>query len=159
MQGGSIMWFRIFSGTVLSIVVFFAMRAIGMEPGSARAVASVPLISAAINIMTGPIFSVSAMAGIAFIIMPLLPVSYWLGSDVVAAIRGLPVQAKSYMEDSVVSAPSAATSLARRLADIEAACASGMLTPTACDEAKHLAIQSISQALGIGEATEPRLAN
>jgi hypothetical protein len=153
------MGFRIFSGAVLAFVVFFAMRATGMETGAALAVAMVPLISAAINVMAGPVFSLSAIAGIAFIIVPLLPVSNWFGADVVAAIRGYTGQVKASVVDPVSPAPSPAALLARRLADIEAACSSGVLTPSACEEAKRQAIQSMSQALGIGDSAAPRPAN
>lgn len=153
------MGFRIFSGAVLAFVVFFAMRATGMETGAALAVSLVPLISAAINVLTGPVFSLSAIAGIAFIIVPLLPVSNWFGADVVAAIRGYTEQVKASVAEPVAPATSAAAALARRLADIEAACTSGVLTPSACDEAKRQAIQSMSQALGIGDSAAPRPAN
>lgn len=153
------MGFRIFSGALLTFVVFFAMRATGMETGAALAVSLVPLISAAINVLTGPIFSLSAIAGIAFIIMPLLPTSNWFGADVVATVRGYTYHVKSFVADRSVPAASAATALARRLADIEAACTAGVLTPSACDEAKHQAMQSMSQALGIGESAAPRPAN
>lgn len=153
------MGFRMFSGVVLAIVVYFAMRATGMETGAALAVCLVPLFSAAINLMTGPIFSVSAIAGIAFIILPLLPVSHWFGADVVDAIRNYSQQMKSIAVEPVTPAPSAATRLAHRLADIEAACTSGVLTYSGCKEAKRQAIQSVSQALGIGETTAPRAAN
>jgi hypothetical protein len=153
------MGLRIFSGAVLAIIVFFAAQAVGMQGGSAFAVAMVPLIAAAINVLTGPIFSVSALAGILFIIVPLLPVSNWFGADVVAALRGITQDLKTSVVDPVSPAPSAATLLARRLADIEAACTSGVLTPSACEEAKRQAIQSISQALGIGETAAPRPAN
>ena len=153
------MGFRIFSGAVLALVVFFAMRATGMETGAALAVSMVPLISAAINVMTAPIFSLSAIAGIAFIIVPLLPVSNWFGADFVVAIRNYTQQVKSMAVEPVTPAPSAATLLARRLADIEAACSSGVLTPSACEEAKRQAIQSMSQALGIGDSAAPRPAN
>ena len=153
------MGLRIFSGAVLAIIVFFAAQAVGMQGGSAFAVAMVPLIAAAINVLTGPIFSVSALSGILFIIVPLLPVSNWFGADVVAALRGITQDLKTSVVDPVSPAPSAATLLARRLADIEAACTSGVLTPSACEEAKRQAIQSISQALGIGETAAPRPAN
>ena len=153
------MGFRIFAGAVLAIVLFIAAQAAGMQGGSAFAVAMVPLIAAAINVMTGPIFSVSALAGILFLIVPLLPVSNWFGADVVAAIRGLTQGLKTSVVDPVSTAPSAAIQLARRLADIEAACTSGVLTPSACEEAKRQAIQSMSQALGIGENAAPRPAN
>jgi hypothetical protein len=153
------MGFRIFSGAVLAVVVYFAMIAIGMETSTALAVSSVPLISAAINVLTGPVFSLSAIAGIAFIIVPLLPVSNWFGADVVAAIRGYTEQVKASVAEPVAPATSAAAALARRLADIEAACTSGVLTPSACDEAKRQAIQSMSQALGIGDSAAPRPAN
>ena len=153
------MGFRIFSGAVLAIVVFIAAGKAGMDGGGAFAVAMVPLIAAAINVMTGPVFSVSAIAGIAFIIVPLLPVSNWFGADVVAAIRGYTEQVKASVAEPVAPATSAAAALARRLADIEAACTSGVLTPSACDEAKHLAIQSMSQTLGIGDSSAPRPAN
>ncbi|MCA3420302.1 MAG: hypothetical protein INF88_15515 [Roseomonas sp.] len=109
--------------------------------------------------MTGPIFSVSALAGILFIIVPLLPVSNWFGADVVAALRGVTQELRASVVEPVSPAPSAATLLARRLADIEAACTSGVLTPSACEEAKRQAIQSMSQALGIGETSVPRPAN
>ena len=109
------MGFKIFSGAVLAIVVFFAMRATGMETGAALAVSLVPLISATINVMTGPIFSLSAIAGIAFIIVPLLPVSNWFGADVVAAIRGYTEQVKASVAEPVAPATSAAAALARRL--------------------------------------------
>lgn len=153
------MGFRIFSGAVLALVVFFAMRATGMETGAALAVSMVPLIAAAINVMTGPAFTVSALAGILFIIVPLLPVSNWFGADVVAAIRGLTQQVKSSVVEPVAPAPTAAAALARRLADIEAACTSGVLTPATCEEAKRQAIQSMSQALGVGDSAAPRPAN
>ena len=153
------MGFRIFSGAVLAIVVFIAAGKAGMDGGGAFAVAMVPLIAAAINVMTGPVFSVSAIAGIAFIIVPLLPVSNWFGADVVAAIRGYTEQVKASVAEPVAPATSAAAALARRLADIEAACTSGVLTPSACDEAKHLAIQSMSQTLSIGESAAPQPAN
>ena len=68
------MGFRIFSGAVLAIVVFIAAQKAGMQGSGAFVVARVPLISAAINVMTAPIFSVSALSGIFFIIVPLLPV-------------------------------------------------------------------------------------
>jgi hypothetical protein len=157
--GRLIMGFRIFSGAVLAFVVFFAMRATGMETGAALAVSMVPLISAAINVMTGPIFSLSAIAGLVFIIVPLLPVSNWFGADVVAAIRNYTGQVKSLAVEQGAPAPSPAMLLARRLADIEAACTSGVLTPSACEEAKRQAIQNMSQALGIGETAAPRPAN
>jgi hypothetical protein len=153
------MGFRLFSGAVLALVVFFAMRATGMEIGAALAVALVPLISAAINVMTGPVFSLSALSGLLFIIVPLLPVNNWFGADVVAAIRGYTAQVRASVVEPVAPAPSAAVALARRLADIEAACTSGVLTPSACEEAKRHAIQSMSQALGIGETSAPRPAN
>lgn len=153
------MGFRIFSGAILAIVVFIAARSAGVQGGGAFAMAMVPLIAAAINVMTGPIFSVSALAGILFIIVPLLPVTNWFGADVVAAIRGVTQDLKTSVVDPVSPAPSAATLLARRLADIEAACTSGVLTPSACEEAKRQAIQSMSQALGIGENAAPRPAN
>ena len=153
------MGFRMFSGVVMAIVAYFAMRATGMEAGAALAVCLVPLISAAINIMTGPIFAVSAIAGIAFIILPLLPVSNWFGADVVDAIGNYSRQVKSMAVEPVTPAPSAASLLARRFGDIEAACTSGVLTPSACEEAKRQAIQSMSQALGIGETNPPRAAN
>lgn len=153
------MGFRIFSGAVLAIVVFIASRSAGIQGGGAFAMAMVPLIAAAINVMTGPIFSVSALAGILFIIVPLLPVSNWFGADVVAALRGVTQELRASVVEPVSPAPSAATLLARRLADIEAACTSGVLTPSACEEAKRQAIQSMSQALGIGETSVPRPAN
>ena len=153
------MGFRIFSGVVLAIVVFIAAGKAGMDGGGAFAVAMVPLVAAAINVMTGPAFTVSALAGILFIIVPLLPVSNWFGADVVAAIRGLTQQVKSSVVEPVAPAPTAAAALARRLADIEAACTSGVLTPSACEEAKRQAIQSMSQALGVGDSSAPRPAN
>jgi hypothetical protein len=153
------MGFRIFSGAILAIVVFIAARSAGVEGGGAFAIAMVPLIAAAINVMTGPIFSVSALAGILFLIVPLLPVSNWFGADMVAAIRGATQNLKASVVDPVSPTPSPATLLARRLADIEAACTSGVLTPSACEEAKRQAIQSMSQALGIGENAAPRPAN
>lgn len=153
------MGFRIFSGAVLAIVVFIAAGKAGMDGGGAFAVAMVPLIAAAINVMTGPVFSLSAIAGLAFIIVPLLPVSNWFGADVVAAIRGYTGQVKASVVDPVAPATSAAAALARRLADIEAACTSGVLTPATCEEAKRQAIQSMSQTLGIGDSSAPRPAN
>jgi hypothetical protein len=153
------MGFRIFSGAVLAIVAFIAAQKTGMQGGGAFAVAMVPLISAAINVMTTPVFSVSAIAGILFIIVPLLPVSNWFGEDVVAALRGVTRELKSSVVEPANSAPSPSAQLARRLADIEAACTSGVLTPSACDEAKRQAIQSMSQALGLGENPAPRQAN
>ncbi len=153
------MGFRIFSGAILAIVVFIAARSAGVQGGGAFAMAMVPLIAAAINVMTGPVFTVSALAGILFIIVPLLPVSNWIGADVVAALRGVTQDLKTSVVEPVSPAPSPATLLARRLADIEAACTSGVLTPSACDEAKRQAIQSMSQALGMGDSTVPRPAN
>jgi hypothetical protein len=153
------MGFRIFSGAVLAVIVFLAAQAAGVQDGGAFAVAAVPLIAAVINVMAAPIFSVSALAGILFLIVPLLPVSNWFGADVVAAIRGVTQNLKTSAVDPVSPAPSPATLLARRLADIEAACTSGVLTPSACEEAKRQAVQSMSQALGIGEAAAPRPAN
>jgi hypothetical protein len=153
------MGFRIFAGAVLAIVVFIAAGKAGMDNGGAFAVAAVPLIAAAVNVMTGPVFTVSALAGIVFIIVPLLPVSNWFGADVVAAIRGLTQQVKSSAVEPVAPPPSPAAVLARRLTDIEAACASGVLTPSACEEAKRQAIQSMSQILGIGDPAAPRPAN
>lgn len=153
------MGFRIFSGAILAIVVFIAARSAGVQGGGAFAMAMVPLIAAAINVMTGPVFSASALAGILFIIVPLLPVSNWFGADVVAALRGITQDLKTSVVEPVSPAPSSATLLARRLADIEAACTSGVLTPSACEEAKRQAIQSMSQALGIGETAAPRPAN
>ena len=153
------MGFRVFSGLVLAIIVFIAAGKAGMDGGGAFAVAMVPLIAAAINVMTGPAFTVSALAGIVFIIVPLLPVSNWFGAEVVAAIRGLTQQVKSSVVEPVAPAPTAAAALARRLADIEAACTSGVLTPATCEEAKRQAIQSMSQALGIGDSPAPRPAN
>jgi hypothetical protein len=61
--------------------------------------------------------------------------------------------------EQVAPATSPAKLLARRLADIEAACTSSVLTPSACEEAKRQAIQSMSQALAIGETATPRPAN
>jgi hypothetical protein len=58
------MGFRLFSGAVLTVVLFFALRAAGMETGSAAAIALVPLISGAVNVLTAPIFSGSALVGI-----------------------------------------------------------------------------------------------
>ncbi|MBM3591073.1 MAG: hypothetical protein FJX32_00205 [Alphaproteobacteria bacterium] len=153
------MGFRIFSGAVLAIGVFIAAQAVGMEGGAAFAVAMVPLISAAINVMTTPIFSVSAIAGILFIIVPLLPVTNWVGADVVAALRGVTQQVKASVVDPVTPPPSPAALLARRLTDIDAACTSGVLTPSACEEAKREAIQSMAQALGVGDSGAPRPAN
>lgn len=153
------MGFRLFSGAVLALILFFALLATGMETGAAFLVSLVPLISAAINVMTTLIFSASALAGIVFIIVPLLPVSNWFGADVVAALRGVTQELKASVVEPVAPTPSAATLLARRLADIEAACNSGVLTPPACEEAKRQVIQSMSQALGIGEAAAPRPAN
>lgn len=153
------MGFRIFSGAVLAIVVFFAMRATGMDTGAALAVSMVPLISAAINVITGPVFSVSAIAGIAFLIVPLMPVNDWFGAEFVQAMRNYTGQVKSLAVEQVAPATSPATLLARRLADIEAACTSGVLTPSACEDAKRQAIQSMSQALGIGDSAAPRPAN
>jgi hypothetical protein len=153
------MGFRIFSGAVLAIIVFMSVQAAGMQGGSAFAVAMVPLIAAAINVMTGPIFSVSALAGILFLIVPLLPATNWFGADMDALLRGITQNLKASVVDPVSTAPSAAMQLARRLADIEAACTSGVLTPSACEEAKRQAIQSMSQALGIGDSTAPRPAN
>lgn len=153
------MGFRVFSGAVLAIVVFIAARAAGIEGVGAFAVAMVPLVSAAINVLTTPIFTVSALAGIFFIIVPLLPLSNWFGADVVAALRGVTQELKASVVEPVTPTPSAATLLARRLADIEAACNSGVLTPPACEEAKRQAIQSMSQALGIGETAAPRPGN
>jgi hypothetical protein len=153
------MGFRVFSGAVLAIVVFLAARAAGVEGGGAFAMAMVPLISAAINVMTTPIFSVSAIAGIVFIILPLLPVSNWFGADVVAAIRGVTKDLRSSVVEPVAPPPSPAVLLARRLADIDAACTSGVLTPSACEEAKRQALQSMSQALGMGDNATPRPAN
>ena len=153
------MGFRIFSGAVLAIIVFLAAQAAGMQGGSAFGVAMVPLIAAAINIMTGSIFSVSALSGILLLIVPLLPVTNWFGADVVAAIRGVTQDLKASVVEPVSPAPSPATLLARRLADIEAACTSGVLIPSACDEAKRQATQSMSLALGIGDSTASRPAN
>jgi hypothetical protein len=153
------MRFRIFSGAVLAVILFLAAQAAGVQGGGAFAVAMVPLIAAVINVMAAPIFSASALAGILFLIVPLLPVNNWFGADVVAAIRGVTQDLKANVAQPVSPAPSPATLLARRLADIEAACTSGVLTPSACDEAKRQAIQSMSQALGIGEAAAPRPAN
>jgi hypothetical protein len=153
------MGFRIFSGAVLALVVFLAMRATGMETGTALAVAMVPLVSAAINVITTPIFSLSAIAGIAFLIVPLLPVENWFGAEFVQAIRNYTGQVRSLAVDQVSPATSPATLLARRLADIDAACTSGVLSPPACEEAKRQAVQSMSQALGIGDSAAPRPAN
>ncbi len=150
---------RIFSGAVLAIVVFFVMRGIGMEAGAALAVCFVPLISAAFNIMTGPVFSASAISGIALIIFPQLPVSNWLGADVVDAFRDYSRQVRSMAVEPVSAMYSATTLLARRLADIEAACTSGVLNPAACEKAKRQALQSMSQALGMGDNATPRPAN
>jgi hypothetical protein len=153
------MGFRIFSGAVLAIVVFFAMRRVGMETGAALAVSMVPLISAAINVMTAPVFSLSAIAGIAFIIVPMLPVSNWFGAETVGAVRNASHQLRSIVVEPVSPTRSTTTHLARRLAEVEAACVSGVLSPSACEEAKRQAIQSMSQALGIGETAAPRPAN
>jgi hypothetical protein len=153
------MGFRIFSGALLAIVVFFAMRTAGMETGAALAVSLVPLISAAINVMTAPIFSLSAIAGIAFIIVPLLPVSNWFGADVMDTIRNNTRQMRSMAVEPVSPMHSTTSLLARRLEDIEAACTSGVLTPSACEGAKRQAIQSMSQALGIGETAALRVTN
>jgi hypothetical protein len=153
------MGFRIFSGAVLAIIVFLAAQAAGMQGGGAFSVAMVPLIAAAINIMTGPIFSVSALSGILFIIVPLLPVTNWVGADFVAAIRGVTQDLKTSVVAPVAPAPSPATLLARRLADVEAACTSGVLSPQACEDAKRIAIQNISENLGLSGATPSRPAN
>lgn len=153
------MGFRIFSGAVLAIVVFIAAQKAGMQGSGAFAVAMVPLISAAINVLTTPIFSISALAGIFFIIVPLLPVSAWLGEDVAAALRGLTRDLKTSVVEPVSPPASPAAQLAKRLADIDAACTSGILTPAACEDAKRQAIQSMSQALGLGDSAAPRQAN
>jgi hypothetical protein len=153
------MRFRIFSGAVLAVVVFFAMRATGMETEAALVVSMVPLISAAINVITGLVFSASAIAGIAFLVVPLLPVNDWFGAEFVQKIRDYTGQIKSLAVEQVAPTTSPASLLARRIADIEAACTSGVLTPSACEEAKRQAIQSMSQALGIGETAAPRPAN
>jgi hypothetical protein len=153
------MGFRIFSGAVLAVVVFFAMRATGMETGAALAVSMVPLISAAINVITGLVFSASALAGIAFLIVPLLPVNDWFGAEFVQTIRNYTDKVVSIAVEQGAPTSSPAMLLARRLADIEAACTSGVLTPSACEEAKRQAIQNMSQALGIGETAAPRPAN
>jgi hypothetical protein len=153
------MVFRLFSGAVLACIVFIAAGKAGIEGGNAFAVAAVPLIASAINVMAGPIFLLSALSGILMIIVPMLPVSNLFGVDVVASIRGLPEQVKSSVVNPAASAPSAATALARRLADIEAACTSGALTPAACEEAKRNSIQSMSRALGISETVAPSATN
>ena len=153
------MGFRIFSGAVLAVVVYFAMIAIGMETSTALAVSSVPLISAAINVLTTPIFSLSALAGIAFLIMPLLPLDNWFGAELVQAVRNFSDQAKSLVADKIAPGASPATAFSQRLADIEAACTSGVLNASACEEAKRQAIQSMSQALGIGDTAAPRPTN
>jgi hypothetical protein len=147
---------RIFSGVVLAIIVFMAVQAAGMQGGSAFALAMVPLIAAAMNVMTGPVFSVSALSGILFLIVPLLPATNWFGADVVDAFHSVTQNLKASVVDPVSPAPSPATLLARRLADIEAACTSGVLAPSGCEEAKRRAIQSLSQALGIRDSTAPR---
>jgi len=146
---------RIFSGVVLAIIVFMAVQAAGTQGGSAFALAMVPLIAAAMNVMTGPVFSVSALSGILFLIVPLLPATNWFGADVVDAFRSVTQNLKESVVDPVSPTPSPATLLARRLADIEAACTSGVLAPSGCEEAKRLAIQSLSQALGIRDSTAP----
>ncbi len=154
------MGFRLFSGLVLAVVVFIAARMAGMEGGGAFAVAFVPLISAAINVLTTPIFSASALAGIIFIILPLLPVSQWIGEDFAAALRGLTRELKSSVTAGNPAQPSTAVSLSRRMSDIEAACASGVLAPSACDEAKRNLLQSVSDQLGVRDgATPARSAN
>jgi hypothetical protein len=50
-------------------------------------VSMVPLISAAINVITGLVFSASAIACIVFLVVPLLPVNDWFGSEFVQKIR------------------------------------------------------------------------
>ena len=146
---------RIFSGVVLAIIVFMAVQAAGMQGSGAFALAMVPLIAAAMNVMTGPVFSVSALSGILFLIVPLLPATNWFGADVFDVFHSVTQDLKASVVDPVSPAPSPATLLARRLADIEAACTSGVLAPSGCEEAKRRAIQSLSQALGIRDSTPP----
>jgi hypothetical protein len=153
------MGFRIFSGAVLAIIVYFAAQKAGMQGGGAFAVAMVPLISAAINVLTTPIFSASALAGIFYLILPLMPVGAWLGEDVAAALRGVTRELKSSVAQPATPATSASSQLTRRLAEIEAACASGALAPSACEDAKRQAIQQFSQSLGLGDNPAPRPAN
>ncbi len=149
------MGFRLFSGLVLAVVVFIAAHMAGMEGGGAFAVALVPLISAAINVLTTPIFSVSALAGIFFIILPLLPISHWFGDDVAATLRGLTRELKSSVTAANPAQPNTPVSLSRRMSDIEAACASGVLAPAACDEAKRNLLQSVAEQLGVRDGATP----
>jgi hypothetical protein len=153
------MGFRIFSGAVLAVIVFIAARSAGVQGGGSFAMAMVPLVSAAINVMTTPVFTVSALAGILFIIVPLLPLSSWLGEDLTAALRGVGQEFRSEVVQPVSAQQSPSAALARRLSDVEAACNSGVLTPQACEEAKRTAIQNISETLGVGGAAPPRPAN
>lgn len=153
------MGFRIFSGAVLAIIVFIAARSAGVQGGGSFAMAMVPLVAAAINVMTTPVFTVSALAGILFIIVPLLPISSWLGEDLTATLRGVGREFRSEVVQPMSSQQSPSAALARRLTDVEAACNSGVLTPQACEEAKRIAIQNITESLGVGGAAAPRSAN
>ena len=153
------MGFRIFSGAVLAIVVFIAARSAGVQGGGSFAMAMVPLVSAAINVMTTPVFTVSALAGILFVIVPLLPVTSWLGEDVAAALRGVGREFRSEVVQPMSAQQSPSGALARRLADIESACNSGVLSPQGCEDAKRNAVQNITEALGVGGAAPSRPAN
>jgi hypothetical protein len=80
------MGFRLFSGAVLAVVLFSAMRAAGLKADSAFVVSLVPLISGVINVLTGPIFTSSALAGVFFLILHLLPVGARLGENVATVL-------------------------------------------------------------------------
>ncbi len=155
-MGGYAMGFRLFSGAVLAIVLFFAMRAAGLKADSAIVVSLVPLISGVINLLTGPIFTSSALAGVLFLILPLLPVGARLGENIVTVLGSVTGELKSSAGQHVTPATSASSQLASQLSEIEGACNSGALAPSACGEAKRQAIQQFSQSIGLGESPAPR---
>lgn len=150
------MGFRLFSGAVLTFALFFAMRAAGVQTDSAFVIALLPLISGVINVLTGPIFTSSALAGIFFLVLPLLPVGAQLGENAAAMLGSFNQAFKPSAAQPAPSATRASSQLAIQLNEIEGACNSGALDASACAEAKRQAIRQFSQSIGLGESAAPR---
>jgi hypothetical protein len=88
-----------------------------------------------------------------------MPFGASLGEDIAAAVRGVARELTSSVAQSASPVTTASSQLTRRVAEIEAACASGALAPSACEDAKRQAIQQFSQTLGLGDNPAPRPGN
>lgn len=53
---------RIFTGLVLAALIGWAMKTLGFSNGVAVLIAAIPLFSALLNLLTGPVFITSAIA-------------------------------------------------------------------------------------------------